>query len=130
MTSEGRIASNYECPQCNERISLYEQKSAVFNGFEWRCRMGTFNRCLEEYIWRRSHVIRLAMRPSRLFKNLLRCILHLEKISSLKIPKKAESTLPAPGIEPRPVVRKRDTLPLDLFYIEAIMMKLHVGSIK
>ncbi|GFT00616.1 uncharacterized protein TNCV_141621 [Trichonephila clavipes] len=35
---EGLIASSSECPKCNERMGLYKRKSAVFDGFEWRCR--------------------------------------------------------------------------------------------
>ncbi|GFX82927.1 DUF4817 domain-containing protein [Trichonephila clavipes] len=35
---EGLIASSYECPKCNERMVLYERKSVVLDGFEWRCR--------------------------------------------------------------------------------------------
>ncbi|GFS91701.1 retrovirus-related Pol polyprotein from transposon 297 [Trichonephila clavipes] len=35
---EGLIALNYECSKCNERMGLYERKSAVLDGdFEW-CR--------------------------------------------------------------------------------------------
>ncbi|GFT44839.1 hypothetical protein TNCV_3688741 [Trichonephila clavipes] len=33
---EGLIALNYECSKCNERMGLYERKSAVLDGdFEW-----------------------------------------------------------------------------------------------
>ncbi|GFX49903.1 transposable element Tcb2 transposase [Trichonephila clavipes] len=49
------IASNYECPKCNERMGLYERKSAVLDGFEWRWRMGMFDHFLAEYKWRCSH---------------------------------------------------------------------------
>ncbi|GFT42315.1 uncharacterized protein TNCV_1786231 [Trichonephila clavipes] len=35
--NEGLIASNYECPKCNERMGLCERKSAVLDGFvKWR----------------------------------------------------------------------------------------------
>ncbi|GFW25269.1 hypothetical protein TNCV_5088351 [Trichonephila clavipes] len=36
---EGLIASNYECSKCNERMTLYERKSAVLVGFKRRFRM-------------------------------------------------------------------------------------------
>ncbi|GFY11972.1 hypothetical protein TNCV_4974721 [Trichonephila clavipes] len=52
---EGLIASNNECPKCNERMGLYERKSIVLDGFEWRCRMGMFNHYLAEYIWYHFH---------------------------------------------------------------------------
>ncbi|GFX08631.1 hypothetical protein TNCV_4171301 [Trichonephila clavipes] len=36
--NEGLIALNYECSKCNERMGLYERKSAVLDGdFEWVC---------------------------------------------------------------------------------------------
>ncbi|GFU57498.1 uncharacterized protein TNCV_3636621 [Trichonephila clavipes] len=34
---EGLIVSSYECPKCNERMGLYDQKSVDLDGFEWRC---------------------------------------------------------------------------------------------
>ncbi|GFX41291.1 hypothetical protein TNCV_1653741 [Trichonephila clavipes] len=51
----GRIASNYKCSKCNERMGLYERKSAVLDEFERRFRMGMFDHYLAEYLWRRSH---------------------------------------------------------------------------
>ncbi|KFM66185.1 hypothetical protein X975_01308, partial [Stegodyphus mimosarum] len=43
---ERLIASNYECPKCNERMGLYKQKSVVLDGFEWKCReKGVNNVC-------------------------------------------------------------------------------------
>ena len=32
------IASSYECLNCNDQMRLYEQKSAVLDGYEWRFR--------------------------------------------------------------------------------------------
>ncbi|PRD32026.1 UNVERIFIED_CONTAM: hypothetical protein NCL1_21718 [Trichonephila clavipes] len=31
---EGWIASSYECPQCNERMGLYERKIVILDGIE------------------------------------------------------------------------------------------------
>ncbi|GFV23124.1 uncharacterized protein TNCV_1709941 [Trichonephila clavipes] len=40
---EGLIASSYECPKCNKRMGLYERKSVVLDGFEWRYRKKVVN---------------------------------------------------------------------------------------
>ncbi|GFT02760.1 uncharacterized protein TNCV_879621 [Trichonephila clavipes] len=48
-------------------MRLYEQKSAVWDGFEWRYRMGMFNYCLAEYIWRHSHGHSLSDEVSKAF---------------------------------------------------------------
>ncbi|GFS94131.1 hypothetical protein TNCV_3786061 [Trichonephila clavipes] len=52
---EGLIALNYECSKCNERMGLYERKSAVLDGFERRFQMGMFDHYLAGYLWPRSH---------------------------------------------------------------------------
>ncbi|KFM62468.1 hypothetical protein X975_19769, partial [Stegodyphus mimosarum] len=54
--NEGLIASNYECPTCDERMGLYERKSAVLDGFEWRCRKKGVNahdvcRSIRKNLW-------------------------------------------------------------------------------
>ncbi|GFS58266.1 transposable element Tcb2 transposase [Trichonephila clavipes] len=66
---EGLIASNYECSKCNERIGLYERKSAVLDGdFEFVC-----STIASQNIYgRTSMIILLTMRPSRLFVKI-RC---------------------------------------------------------
>ncbi|GFV68378.1 hypothetical protein TNCV_3128341 [Trichonephila clavipes] len=61
---EGLIALNYECSKCNERMGLYEQKSAVLDGdFEWVCSTITS----QNIYGRTPMIILLTMRPSRLF---------------------------------------------------------------
>ncbi|GFX60288.1 hypothetical protein TNCV_1742891 [Trichonephila clavipes] len=65
---EGLIALNYECSKCNERMGLYERKSAVLDGdFEWVCSTIT-----SQNIYGRTPMILLTMRPSRLFVKI-RC---------------------------------------------------------
>ncbi|GFU54343.1 hypothetical protein TNCV_577081 [Trichonephila clavipes] len=65
---EGLIALNYECSKCNERMGLYERKSAVSDGdFEWVCSTITL-----QNIYGRTPMILLTMRPSRLFVKI-RC---------------------------------------------------------
>ncbi|GFU61463.1 uncharacterized protein TNCV_2287631 [Trichonephila clavipes] len=65
---EGLIALNYECSKCNERMGLYERKSAVLDGdFEWVCSTLT-----SQNIYGRTPMILLTMRPSRLFVKI-RC---------------------------------------------------------
>ncbi|GFW77243.1 hypothetical protein TNCV_923601 [Trichonephila clavipes] len=65
---EELIALNYECSKCNERIGLYERKSAVLDGdFEWVCSTIT-----SQNIYGRTPMILLTMRPSRLFVKI-RC---------------------------------------------------------
>ncbi|GFS56223.1 hypothetical protein TNCV_2769071 [Trichonephila clavipes] len=65
---EGLIALNYECSKCNERMGLYERKSAVLDGdFEWVCSTIT-----SQNIYGRIPMILLTMRPSRLFVKI-RC---------------------------------------------------------
>ncbi|GFW20597.1 hypothetical protein TNCV_1048201 [Trichonephila clavipes] len=65
---EGLIALNYECSKCNERMGLYERKSAVLDGdFEWVCSTIT-----SQNIYGRTLMILLTMRPSRLFVKI-RC---------------------------------------------------------
>ncbi|GFW52074.1 hypothetical protein TNCV_2819431 [Trichonephila clavipes] len=65
---EGLIALNCECSKCNERMGLYERKSAVLNGdFEWVCSTIT-----SQNIYGRTPMILLTMRPSRLFVKI-RC---------------------------------------------------------
>ncbi|GFS89607.1 hypothetical protein TNCV_3786861 [Trichonephila clavipes] len=61
---EGLIALNYECSKCNERMGLYERKSAVLDGdFEWVC-----STIASQNIYGRTPmIILLTMRPSRLF---------------------------------------------------------------
>ncbi|GFY01406.1 hypothetical protein TNCV_850141 [Trichonephila clavipes] len=61
---EGLIALNYECSKCNERMGLYERKSAVLDGdFEWVCSTITS----QNIYGRTPMIILLTMRPSRLF---------------------------------------------------------------
>ncbi|GFX94809.1 hypothetical protein TNCV_2378821 [Trichonephila clavipes] len=36
-------------------MRLYKRKSAVLEGFKWRCRMGMLGHYLAEYVWRCSH---------------------------------------------------------------------------
>ncbi|GFW70235.1 hypothetical protein TNCV_3337531 [Trichonephila clavipes] len=70
MMYEGRIDCflNYECSKCNERMGLYERKSAVLDGdFEWVCSTIT-----SQNIYGRTPMILLTMRPSRLFVKI-RC---------------------------------------------------------
>ncbi|GFX73003.1 hypothetical protein TNCV_2060691 [Trichonephila clavipes] len=80
---EGLIALNYECSKCNERMGLYERKSAVLDrDFEWVCSTIT-----SQNIYGRTPMILLTMRPSRLFVKI-RC--HAvastrKKISSKKV---------------------------------------------
>ncbi|GFT94385.1 hypothetical protein TNCV_2391661 [Trichonephila clavipes] len=65
---EGLIALNYECSKCNERMGLYERKSAVLDGdFEWVCSTIT-----SQNIYGSTPMILLTMRPSRLFVKI-RC---------------------------------------------------------
>ncbi|GFW53957.1 hypothetical protein TNCV_1086741 [Trichonephila clavipes] len=65
---EGLIALNYECSKCNQRMGLYERKSAVLDGdFEWVCSTIT-----SQNIYGRTPMILLTMRPSRLFVKI-RC---------------------------------------------------------
>ncbi|GFV13053.1 hypothetical protein TNCV_3175881 [Trichonephila clavipes] len=65
---EGLIALNYECSKCNERMGLYERKSAVLDGdFEWVCSTIT-----SQNIYGRTPMILLKMRPSRVFVKI-RC---------------------------------------------------------
>ncbi|GFY12984.1 hypothetical protein TNCV_665501 [Trichonephila clavipes] len=66
---EGLIALNYECSKCNERMGLYERKSAVLDGdFEWVC-----STIASQNIYGRTPmIILLTMRPSRLFVKI-RC---------------------------------------------------------
>ncbi|GFT83076.1 transposable element Tcb2 transposase [Trichonephila clavipes] len=65
---EGLIALNYECSKCNERMGLYERKSAVLDGdFEWVCSTIT-----SQNIYGRTPMILLTIRPSRLFVKI-RC---------------------------------------------------------
>ncbi|GFU28073.1 HTH_Tnp_Tc3_2 domain-containing protein [Trichonephila clavipes] len=65
---EGLIALNYECSKCNERMGLYERKSAVLDGdFEWVCSTIT-----SQNIYGRTPMILLTMRLSRLFVKI-RC---------------------------------------------------------
>ncbi|GFW65012.1 hypothetical protein TNCV_392781 [Trichonephila clavipes] len=65
---EELIALNYECSKCNERMGLYERKSAVLDGdFEWVCSTIT-----SQNIYGRTPMILLTMRPSRLFVKI-RC---------------------------------------------------------
>ncbi|GFV85673.1 hypothetical protein TNCV_3436761 [Trichonephila clavipes] len=65
---EGLIALNYECSKCNERMGLYERKSAVLDGdFEWVCSTIT-----SQNIYGHTPMILLTMRPSRLFVKI-RC---------------------------------------------------------
>ncbi|GFS62366.1 hypothetical protein TNCV_5032121 [Trichonephila clavipes] len=65
---EGLIALNYECSKCNERMGLYERKSAVLDGdFEWVCSTIT-----SQNIYGRTPMILLTMRPSRFFVKI-RC---------------------------------------------------------
>ncbi|GFV10898.1 hypothetical protein TNCV_4706631 [Trichonephila clavipes] len=65
---KGLIALNYECSKCNERMGLYERKSAVLDGdFEWVCSTIT-----SQNIYGRTPMILLTMRPSRLFVKI-RC---------------------------------------------------------
>ncbi|GFY04379.1 hypothetical protein TNCV_4414671 [Trichonephila clavipes] len=65
---EGLIALNYECSKCNERMGLYERKSAVLDGdFEWVCSTIT-----SQNIYGRTPMILLTMRSSRLFVKI-RC---------------------------------------------------------
>ncbi|GFY17224.1 hypothetical protein TNCV_1090001 [Trichonephila clavipes] len=65
---EGLIALNYECSKCNERMGLYERKSAVLDGFEWVCSTITS----QNIYGRAPTIILLMMRPSRLFVKI-RC---------------------------------------------------------
>ncbi|GFW88187.1 transposable element Tcb1 transposase [Trichonephila clavipes] len=66
--NEGLMALNYECSKCNERMGLYERKSAVLDGdFEWVCSTIT-----SLNIYGRTPMILLTMRPSRLFVKI-RC---------------------------------------------------------
>ncbi|GFT03631.1 hypothetical protein TNCV_3135931 [Trichonephila clavipes] len=66
---EGLIALNYECSKCNERMGLYERKSAVLDGdFEWVCSTITS----QNIYGRTPMIILLTMRPSRLFVKI-RC---------------------------------------------------------
>ncbi|GFV47012.1 hypothetical protein TNCV_3545641 [Trichonephila clavipes] len=90
---ERSIALNNECPKHNERMGLYERKSAVLDGFEWRCRIGMFNHFLAECIWRRSHCHSLSDEAFKAFlKSAVMLYLPLEKkISS----KKMSSTISA-----------------------------------
>ncbi|GFW55202.1 hypothetical protein TNCV_115881 [Trichonephila clavipes] len=81
---EGLIALNYECFKCNERMGLYERKSAVLDGdFEWVC-----STIASQNIYGRTPmIILLTMRPSKLFVKI-RC--HAvastrKKISSKKV---------------------------------------------
>ncbi|GFY04472.1 hypothetical protein TNCV_4415601 [Trichonephila clavipes] len=60
---EGLIALNYECSKCNERMRLYERKSAVLDGFEWVCSTITSQNIYD----RAPTIILLTMKPSRLF---------------------------------------------------------------
>ncbi|GFW16317.1 uncharacterized protein TNCV_4264821 [Trichonephila clavipes] len=66
---EGLIALNYECSKCNERMRLYERKSAVLDGdFEWVCSTITS----QNIYGHTPMIILLTMRPSRLFAKI-RC---------------------------------------------------------
>ncbi|GFT88271.1 hypothetical protein TNCV_3623661 [Trichonephila clavipes] len=66
---EGLIALNYECSKCNERMGLYERKSAVLDGdFEWVC-----STIASQNIYGRTPmIILLTMSPSMLFVKI-RC---------------------------------------------------------
>ncbi|GFX78282.1 hypothetical protein TNCV_5136291 [Trichonephila clavipes] len=58
----GLIALNYECSKCNERMGLYERKSAVLDGdFEWVCSTITS----QNIYGRTPMIILLTMKPSR-----------------------------------------------------------------
>ncbi|GFT49979.1 hypothetical protein TNCV_1080461 [Trichonephila clavipes] len=66
---EGLIALNYECSKCNERMGLYERKSAVLDGdCEWVCSTITS----QNIYGCTPMIILLTMRPSRLFVKI-RC---------------------------------------------------------
>ncbi|GFX30560.1 uncharacterized protein TNCV_3462101 [Trichonephila clavipes] len=93
---EGLIASSYECPKCNEQMRLNERKSVVLDGFEWRCQKKGVNTHDNKYGGAPT-IIRLAMRPLRLFKNLLlHCALHLEKISMSEVALGPNKLYPCP----------------------------------
>ncbi|GFX27495.1 hypothetical protein TNCV_4995501 [Trichonephila clavipes] len=64
---EGLIALNYECSKCNERMGLYERKSAVLDG-DFECVCSTIT---SQNIYGRTPMI-LLIRPSRLFVKI-RC---------------------------------------------------------
>ncbi|GFU19154.1 uncharacterized protein TNCV_4397441 [Trichonephila clavipes] len=99
---EGLIALNYECSKCNERMGLYEQKSAVLDGdFEWVCSTIT-----SQNIYGRTPMILLTMRPSKLFVKI-RChaVASTRKRSAVRNVEKMlnscvmhRHTGPAPGI--------------------------------
>ncbi|GFW50667.1 hypothetical protein TNCV_2889691 [Trichonephila clavipes] len=91
---EGLIALNYECSKCNERMGLYERKSAVLEGdFEWVCSTIT-----SQNIYGRTPMILLTMRPSRLFVKI-RC----NAVASTR--KKISNNFDASGITRSPLVR-------------------------
>ncbi|GFX57377.1 hypothetical protein TNCV_3915391 [Trichonephila clavipes] len=72
MVYEGLIALNYECSKCNERMGLYERKSAVLDGFnrdlKWVCSTITS----QNIYGCAPTIILLTMRPSTLLVKI-RC---------------------------------------------------------
>ncbi|GFT07013.1 hypothetical protein TNCV_1415651 [Trichonephila clavipes] len=87
MVYEERIALNYECSKCNERMGLYERKSAVLDGdFEWVC--STIES--QNIYGRTPMIILLTMRLSRLFVKI-RC--HAVASTRKKISSKKSSPL-------------------------------------
>ncbi|GFX04114.1 hypothetical protein TNCV_3972631 [Trichonephila clavipes] len=64
-------------------MGLYERKSAVLDGFEWRCRMGMF--AISQDIYGGSLMVnRLAMRSFRFFKGCCYAVPSTRKRSAVR----------------------------------------------
>ncbi|GFX00633.1 hypothetical protein TNCV_2236401 [Trichonephila clavipes] len=119
---EGLIALSYECAKCNDRIVLYEQKSVVLDGFEWRCRKKGVN--MNAVRNRTSHYeVYVPLLPRRIYMTALTChslsketfkYFFLKSIVTLYPPlgndQQYERYLVAAGIEPRSSGLKSDAL--------------------